>query len=115
MDFDDEDKIGSLQRMARDEICQRQAAEAANNPFQGQDIAFDLPGALCDSPFNRNRGPGGSWTGAANAGAAYAAPANWNRIPAVSAARVGAGRSVTTLGSVEVFGRANCCTLEEIV
>jgi hypothetical protein len=116
MNFDNDDEIGSLERMARDKIRQRQAAEAANNPLQGQDIAFvDLLGALRGAPINRNRGPGGSWPGAANAGAAYAAPANWNCIPAVSAAGAGAGGSVTNLGSVAVFGRANCCTLEEIV
>ena len=112
MNFDNKDKIEGLQRMARDKICQHQAAEAANNPFQGQDIVFDLPGALHGAPVNRNRGPGGSWPGAANAGAAYAAPANWNFIPAVSAAGVCAGGSVTSLGSVAVFGRANRRTLE---
>jgi hypothetical protein len=104
--------------MARDEIRQQQEArfiELAVNPFRGRDVAFELPGALRGAPVNRNRGPGGSLPGAFNAGAANAAPAYWNCIPAVSAAGVGDGGSVTTMGSVAVFGRANCRTLEEIV
>ena len=103
MDDPVDDEI-DLQRIP---MGQRQAAEAASNPFQGQDVAFDLPGDLRGAPINRNRGPGGSWPGAATAGAAFAAPTNWNRVPAGPAA----GGSVTTIGSVAVFGRANRCTL----
>ena len=96
--------------MARDKICQHQEPEAAGNPFRGRNVAFELPGALHGAPINRIRGPGESWPGAANAGAAYAAPANWNHIPAGSAAGAGDGGSVTTIGSVAVFKRANRCT-----
>jgi len=78
MENENDDKMGSLQRIAREEI--RLVAEAANDPFQGWDIAFNVPEALRGvagaAPANRNRGPGGSWPSAANASVAGAAPAN---------------------------------------
>ena len=94
--MDNDDEIGSLQRMARDKIRQNQAAEAVNNPV-GQGIPFfNLQGDLRGAPVNRNRVPGGSLPGAFNAGAANAGPAYWNRIPIASDAGVGDGGSVTT-------------------
>ena len=98
-----------------DEENESREAESANS-LQGRDIFFDLAGA---GRPNMNRGSaGGSWPGAANAGLPAA---RWNRTipnPAPPAARLNRvpGRStVSTNNSVAVFGRANCCTLEEIV
>ncbi len=80
-------------------------------------MVFDLPGDLRGggSPIIRPRGPGGSWPGAASGAAAFAPP--FNRAPLGPAASVvGSGTgSVTSMGSVAVFGRDNHRTLNEIV
>ena len=109
-DVDDEIDIQRIERRLR-----QGDGGAARDPFQGRGVVFDLPGDLQGggAPIMRNRGPGGSWPGAA----AFAPP--FNRGPSGSAAGVfgsgtsGAG-SVTTMGSVAVFGRANRRTLEEV-
>ena len=89
---------------------------AARDPLEGQGVVFDLPGDLRGggAPINRNRGPGGSWPGAAAGPAVFAAPLNRFPVGPAVAGAVGSG-SVTTMGSVAVFGRANRRTLEEIV
>ena len=110
--MDDIEEEMDIQRIKRH---LRQAdVGAACNPFQGQGVIFDLPGDLQGgAPINRNRGPGGSWPGAAAGPAAFAAP--FNQIPVRPAAGSNGSGSVTTMGSVAVFGRANRCTLKEIV
>ena len=89
---------------------------AARDPLEGQGVVFDLPGDLRGggAPINRNRGPGGSWPGAAAGPAVFAAPLNCVPVGPAVAFAVGSG-SVTTMGSVAVFGRANRRTLDEIV
>ena len=78
-DVDDEIDIQRIERR------QRQGdGGAARDPFQGRGVVFDLPGDLQGggAPIMRNRGPGGSWPGAA----AFAPP--FNRGPGGSAAGV---------------------------
>jgi hypothetical protein len=91
-------------------------AAGAGDTFQGRGVVFDLRGDLRGggAPINRNRGPGGSWPGAAAGPAVFAAPLNRVPVGPAVASAVGSG-SITTMSSVAVFGRANRRTLNEIV
>ena len=77
---------------------------AARDPLEGRGVVFDRPGDLQGggAPINRNRGPGGSWPGAAAGPAVFAAPLNRFPVGPAVAGAVGSG-SVTTMGSVAVF------------
>jgi hypothetical protein len=110
-DIDDETDTQRIERRLS------QADEGvAHNPLEGRGVVFDLPGDLRGggAPINRNRGPGGSWPGAAAGPAVFAAPLNRFPVGPAVAGAVGSG-SVTTMGSVTVFGRANRRTLDKIV
>ena len=70
-DIDDEIDIQRIERRLR-----QGDVGAARDPLQGRGVVFDLPGDLRGggAPIMRNRGPGGSWPGAAAGAAAFPPP-----------------------------------------
>ena len=69
--MDDIDEEIDLQRIER--RLRHGDVGAARDPLQGRSVVFDLPGDLRGGgdPMMRNRGPGGSWPGAAAGAAAF--------------------------------------------